>query len=135
MPLIHMETKQILAQTIYKAHHFLKRAKGLIGAAELKDTETLWIRPCSCIHTFFMNFPIDVIFVDKNLKIQSYHNNVPPFRMLTSCAKVLHPMYWFFHISTYDLRNYFKTHSVFEFKAGALSKYNLKRGDQIYVGN
>lgn len=39
------------------------------------------MKPCQSVHTFFMRFPIDVIFVDsKNSVIKTYHN-LKPWRM------------------------------------------------------
>lgn len=38
---------------------------GLLGRTHLADDEGLWIEPCDSVHTFFMKFPIDVAFVDR----------------------------------------------------------------------
>ena len=43
------------------------RFRGLLGRNELPEGEALWIRPSSSIHTFFMKFPIDVVYLgDRN---------------------------------------------------------------------
>ena len=92
----------------------------------------MWIKPCSSIHTLFMKFPIDTAFVDKNLCVQSVHKNIAPWKIVNGLGKILHPLHWFFHPSTYNIKNHFKIDSVFEFKAGHC---RLKTGDTVYVGS
>jgi uncharacterized membrane protein (UPF0127 family) len=59
----------------------LSRLKGLLGRAGLDKGEALLIRPASSIHTFFMRFPIDVVFVDRSLRIVGVSPNLPPWRV------------------------------------------------------
>ena len=40
------------------------RFRGLLGMASLPAGEGLWLTPCHSVHTFFMRFPIDVLFLD-----------------------------------------------------------------------
>jgi hypothetical protein len=47
----------------------LTRLKGLLGRSELEAGEGLFLRPASSIHTFFMRFPIDAVWVDHNLTV------------------------------------------------------------------
>jgi uncharacterized membrane protein (UPF0127 family) len=47
----------------------LTRLKGLLGRGELESGEGLLLRPASSIHTFFMRFPIDAVWVDHNLTV------------------------------------------------------------------
>ena len=47
----------------------LARMRGLLGRSELPDEEGLWITPCPSIHMFFMRFPLDVVFVDRELRV------------------------------------------------------------------
>ncbi|MCX5709650.1 MAG: DUF192 domain-containing protein [Candidatus Omnitrophica bacterium] len=48
------------------ADNILARVKGLLGRKEFPAGEALILRPCNSIHTFFMRFPIDLLFMDKN---------------------------------------------------------------------
>lgn len=50
---------------------FADRSRGLLGRASLEPDHGLLIVPCSSIHTMFMRFPIDAVFVDKSGLITS----------------------------------------------------------------
>ena len=55
------------------------RMRGLLNRTSLKKGEGLVIVSCQQIHTVFMRFPIDVIFVDKTHKVVGLVRNIPPF--------------------------------------------------------
>ena len=137
--LIHKKTNQVLAEQILFSHSFFKRVRGLLGYKELKPHQVMWIKPCAAIHTFFMKFPIDVIFVDENLHVKNVCKNLAPWTILNSSGKIFSLFQFSFfqyylQPSTYDLKNYFKNTSVFEFPSGALSKYtDINKGDQLHV--
>ena len=131
--LIHQKTNQVLAEQILFSHSFFKRIRGLLGYKEIKSNQVMWIKPCASIHTFFMKFPIDVIFVDENLYVKNICKNVAPWTILNSLGKKLSFFQYYIHPSTYDLKNYFQNTSVFEFQAGVLSKYSINKGDQLHV--
>ncbi|ASJ74649.1 DUF192 domain-containing protein [Granulosicoccus antarcticus] len=50
----------------YDANTFVRRLRGLHGVPPLGPTDALIIRPCKAIHTFGLNKPIDVIFMDSS---------------------------------------------------------------------
>lgn len=134
LQLTNTKTKQVLAKEVRVAHSLFKRTKGLLGESSVSSSEALWIKPCSSIHTCFMKFPIDVIFVNKKLEIQCYYENIQPWKILTVFSKVLNPLLWIFYPPTYNIRLLFKSYSVFEFKAHTLSQYQLNTGDILHVG-
>lgn len=108
-------TKNItLARHVEVAESFEARARGLLGRSTLPDQHCLWIHQCRSIHTFFMKFNIDVIFVDKNLKVTAVKKNLPKW-----CLS------W----------GGFKAASCFEFKAFSVSDLQVEKGDILYVGN
>lgn len=80
MQLINLDTDTILAERVRIASTFLFRLKGLIGRKKLQEGECLIIMPCSSIHTFFMKFPIDVIFLDEDWKIIKIVQYVKPWK-------------------------------------------------------
>lgn len=86
----------ILADCVCVADNPVLRMVGLLDRAFMNECEALVIRPCMSIHTFFMQFDIDVVFVGYNNKVIAVYRDVKPFRIL--------PM----HLSQY----------VIEFKAG-----------------
>ena len=116
--LIHKTTEQVLAQDVIPARKLYPRLMGLMGKKDFPHQSALWLVPCRSIHTFFMKFPIDVIFVNRALRITYIRKNILPYR-------TAHP----------PLHLLFKTFSVFEFKTPANGIHKLQTGDQLYVGN
>ena len=57
------------------------RRVGLLKRDRLEPGEGLWIYPTQAIHTFGMRFPIDVIFLDRNLRVKRIYRNLVPFRL------------------------------------------------------
>ena len=57
-----------MVSNIFVADTFLKRLMGYMFRKE-PNNEALMIKPCNSIHTFFMKFNIDVIFVNKNMEV------------------------------------------------------------------
>ena len=62
----------VLASTVRRARTPRQRARGLLGAPELKSGECLWLAGCSrllagdAVHTFGIRYPIDVLFCDRH---------------------------------------------------------------------
>jgi uncharacterized membrane protein (UPF0127 family) len=57
------------------------RMRGLLGRAGLEPGEGLLLRPANSVHTAFMRFAIDVVFLDRELKVLDVLEAVPPWRM------------------------------------------------------
>ncbi len=75
-----METMEICGVRARVARTFAERARGLIGTKSLPPGEGLLIPKCNAIHTFFMSFPIDATFLDRNNKIVRVVKNIRPWR-------------------------------------------------------
>jgi uncharacterized membrane protein (UPF0127 family) len=58
----------------------LARLKGLLGRSDLPPGEGLLIRPASAVHTWFMRFPIDVVFLDRDLRVLAVADDLGPWR-------------------------------------------------------
>jgi uncharacterized membrane protein (UPF0127 family) len=67
MQLINITNGAVLADVVQLADNFMTRLKGLLGRTGLKSDEALIIQPCKSVHTCFMRFPIDVIFLNNEL--------------------------------------------------------------------
>ena len=80
MRLINSTNGAALADNVEVASNFIKRLQGLIGVSALNQGEALLLYPCNCIHTFFMKFPIDVLFINKDAAILHTFENMKPFR-------------------------------------------------------
>jgi uncharacterized membrane protein (UPF0127 family) len=87
----------------------LARLRGLLGREGLDAGEGLLLRPASSVHTFFMRFPIDVVFLDRSLVVLGIHDTIDPWRTASQRgAKV-----------------------VLELPAGESSRRGLAVGDQL----
>lgn len=70
----------ILAGRCEEARSFFSRGRGLMGRTDLAAGCGLLIEPCSSVHSFFMRFPIDVVFADRNHKVVGLTEAMPPNR-------------------------------------------------------
>jgi uncharacterized membrane protein (UPF0127 family) len=59
-----------------------RRMKGLLGKSALAPGEGLLLRPATSIHTLFMRFPIDVVFLDRELVVRKVSSDVKPWRLV-----------------------------------------------------
>ena len=73
--------KELIAVKVIKANNFFSKLFGLTVRKKLKDKEGFLIENCSSIHTFWMRYSIDVIFLDKKNSVLAIYNNFKPFRI------------------------------------------------------
>lgn len=85
------------------------RTKGLLGRRELPDGEGILLRPASSIHMAFMRFPIDAVFLAKDLTVLRVVRDLAPWRM---AAK-------------------FRAHSVLELPAGTCERRGVREGARL----
>ena len=62
------------------ADNFWTRFVGLMGVAGLAPGEGLLITRCNSIHTHFMRFPIDVLYVSRALEVVHVDRAMAPWR-------------------------------------------------------
>ena len=84
---INLSKNIMLADRVEVADTSFKRLKGLLGRRALEPGQGLIITPCNSIHTFFMRFPIDVVFLDKDYKVVAMAHSLPPARLFGSLLK------------------------------------------------
>ena len=99
----------VLATHLAVANSGEARRKGLLGKTQMNCGEGLWIIPCECIHTFFMRFPIDVIYVDRKLRVKKLTPDLVPWR-LSGCLMA---------------------HSVLELPVGTINASCTELGDKL----
>lgn len=75
-----MKTVSICGVKAKVASSMLERMRGLIGTRDLAPDEGMLIEKCNCIHTFFMSFPIDAAFLDRNDRVVKTVRNIKPWR-------------------------------------------------------
>jgi uncharacterized membrane protein (UPF0127 family) len=103
-------TREIeLALCVDIAGDVTSRRKGLLGRETLADSEGLWIVPCEAVHTFGMQFPIDLVYVDRYKRVKKVRQSVPA-RRFSACLSA---------------------HSVIELAAGSVRRTGTKNGDQL----
>jgi uncharacterized protein len=90
----------------------LKRMFGLLGRRGLDVGGGLWIKPSSGVHTFGMAFGIDVVGLDRDLKIIKLWRCLPPFRVTSVSLKL---------------------RSVIELPCGVIAQSQLQIGDQLQI--
>jgi uncharacterized protein len=99
----------ILATAAEVADTSEKRRTGLLKKQRLEPGEGLWISPCESVHTFFMKFAIDLVYLDKKKRVRKVRHSVVPWR-LSACLSA---------------------HSVLELPAGTAAHSGTKPGDQL----
>ncbi len=98
-----------LADRADVADNSAARQKGLLKHTGLAEGEGLWIVPCEGVHTFFMKFAIDVIFINKKRVVTKIRPNMVKSRIALSI----------------------RAHSTIELPVGVIQKSRTAAGDQL----
>jgi uncharacterized membrane protein (UPF0127 family) len=101
----------VIAERAEVASSGLKRSKGLLGRKALEPGGGMWIIPCESVHTFFMQFPIDLIYLDRRHRVKKTRTAVPAWRV-SACLSA---------------------HSILELPAGTILKTHTERGDLLEI--
>jgi hypothetical protein len=104
-------TGEALATEVEVAMTRAQRRKGLLGRDRLDPSQALVIAPCFAIHTAFMRFAIDVVFVDDDGFAVRVVRELPPWRIAVAP----------------------QASSVVELPAGGLEHHDVQPGDRIYL--
>jgi uncharacterized protein len=78
MELVNASTGEVLADKLEEADSFGKRLKGLMFKKSMPENYALHLTPCRSIHTFFMKFPIDVLYLDNEKTIVGIEEKLQP---------------------------------------------------------
>ena len=101
----------VLADAAEVADTSEKRRTGLLKHERLDAGQGLWIVPCESVHSFFMKFAIDLIYLDRNKKVRKVRHRMAPWR-LSMCLTA---------------------HSILELPAGAAAATGTQAGDQLEI--
>ena len=104
-------TRERVASTVEVARTRNARRRGLLGRDHLDAATALILDPCSAVHTAFMRFNIDVVFVNRAGYTVKIVENVPPWRMAVSLS----------------------AHTVIEMAAGSVRRHHVVLGDRLYM--
>jgi uncharacterized membrane protein (UPF0127 family) len=108
--LIEKTGNELIAAEVIEANTFFDKLFGLITRRKLKDREGFLIENCNGIHTFWMRYNIDVVFLDRKKRVLTIYYSLKPFR------------------TTPFVKNAF---FVLELKSGTIEKTSLKPGDLV----
>ena len=75
------KTQEVFADNLKLNNTYFSRLVGLMFKKNLPAGGGVILKPCTQIHTCFMRFNIDVIFLDKNLQVLHVIENMPPWRI------------------------------------------------------
>ena len=87
----------------------LRRMRGLMGRRGLPAGEGLLLSPAPAIHTAFMRFPIDALFLDRDLRVLHIVEQLGPWRMASKS----------------------RAHAVLELCAGESARRKVEVGDRL----
>lgn len=72
----------LIADRVVPADRFVSRLRGLMFRRSLPEGEGLWLRPANGIHTHWMHFAIDALFLDGGHTVVYIARSVPPWRIV-----------------------------------------------------
>jgi uncharacterized membrane protein (UPF0127 family) len=101
----------VLADRAEVADSSAKRRTGLLKHDHLEPGEGLWIVPCESVHSFFMKFAIDLVYLDRKQKVRKVRHRMVPWR-LSACLTA---------------------HSILELPAGTVEATGTQPGDQLEI--
>lgn len=82
--------EKILISNLEVADDFSARLTGLMFRKSMLKEQAMMIPKCNWVHTLFMRFPIDVVYLDDGYKICSIDANVKPWRFCKPRLKAKH---------------------------------------------
>jgi uncharacterized membrane protein (UPF0127 family) len=111
LSLVNQRTDAALAQHVEVAVTRSARRKGLLGRDGLGSSCALILAPCAAIHTMFMRFDIDAVFVDDDGRAVKVVRRMVPWRIAATAT----------------------AHAVVELPGGSLEQQEVAIGDRLYL--
>lgn len=100
----------VIATNVKTANNIFTRTVGLLYKSSLPREEGLLIIPCRTIHSIFMRFTFDAVFISKEGEVVHLIERMKPFKAT--------PIIW-------------KAKTVLELAEGIISEKNIQLGDII----
>ncbi len=100
---------RVVCHVCHLADRPLTRLRGIMGWKGMRRGEGLLLRPTFSIHTMFVRFPIDAVFLDKNMTVVAVAHELKPWRFAGAR----------------------KAKSVLELAAGECRRLGIERGDRL----
>jgi uncharacterized membrane protein (UPF0127 family) len=109
LSLVNESTGATVASHVELALDRAARRRGLLGRTSLAPTAAMVLSPCWMVHTAFMQFPIDVLFLDAQGRVVHVARQVRPWRAALSV----------------------RAQVVIELPAGAAERRDVNVGDRV----
>ncbi len=106
---LRLDDGRVVCERCVLADTALARMRGLLGRSSLPSGEGILLRPTSSVHTAFMRFAIDVVFLDRDLRVLKIASHLRPWR--TAARR--------------------KAHAVLELPAGEAARRGLEPGRRL----
>jgi uncharacterized membrane protein (UPF0127 family) len=106
---LRREDGRVVAESVTVADSTMRRLRGLLGKGDLPSGQGILLRPAWSIHTAFMRFPIDVVFLDADQVVVKIVPRLAPFKT-ASCRGA---------------------REVIELRAGECDRRGLSLGDRV----
>ena len=110
-PLVHADGR-VVCERLGIADTAFARVRGLLGRSELEHGEGILLAPASSIHTFFMRFAIDAVFLGADSEVLKIADALPPWRA-AGCRGAK---------------------AVIELGAGECARLGIRAGDRLAIG-
>jgi uncharacterized membrane protein (UPF0127 family) len=110
VPVRNLTRGSEVAARVRRADRAWSRMVGLLGRRSLAEDEGLLLTPCTSIHTFFMLFPIDILYLDREHAVVKAVKDLRPFRF-SACLR--------------------GAHSILELPAGTIDASGTQVGDRL----
>ncbi len=107
--IVNATSRTVICDDVTIADRVLSRVRGLLGRSGMRNGEGLLLSPAPSIHTAFMRFPIDAIFLNRELEVIKLVRSMKPWRAAAA-------------------RN---AHAVLELEAGAIAHRGIRLGDRL----
>jgi uncharacterized membrane protein (UPF0127 family) len=112
LQVVNLTRDTTVVTTVEVADTPSRRAKGLLGREQLDEGAGMWIIPCEAVHTFGMQFPIDLVYLDRSQKVVKLCGAVGRNRIAICIS----------------------AHSVLELSSGTILKSAIQIGDSLRFG-
>jgi uncharacterized protein len=99
-----------IAPNVVIAHDFWQRFKGLMFTAVLPSGDALLLRDCSSVHTCFMRYTLDVVYLDAAGTVVKLVAGLGPWRMSWGGANAVHTL---------------------ELSVGGIARFGIQTGDAL----
>jgi uncharacterized membrane protein (UPF0127 family) len=111
--LVNARTGEVIAGAVEIADTRATRRRGLLGRDRLDPSAALVLAPCFAIHTAFMRFSIDAVFINRDGVVVRIVRDLAPWRLAAA---------W-------------RARAVIEVTAGVLGARDLQVGDRVYLSS